>query len=1660
MPTIGEFNFGVGIDWTRFDREIQSAPQRLAQAERSMVIRPTVDTRALQQFEQQATRLQQRIANFTIRPTVDTKNAQQSFQVFERMEAKARELESRPIRVSVTSNAAEINRDFDRMAAGARAVGQVGFRIRASIDGGKETEGEIEGLNAALRGVKANERLSIAVDVRDADHANQVLQRTNRELAAARTRGANVALDINTTGIGVPQSQREALTRAALGGAARGVLQGTGVGQGAILGAGFGAAAVAAAGATAAVAEFVQAVGGATAAGIQYNANLQDTVNAYEVYTKSTESAAAAIQNLRRLAAISRATEPQTLAAGQQFLATTGGDTARAQELVRLTVLLSEARPNLPFERISQAMQQLTSGDFRAFEDGANVAFGTVNQLVKQGYTGMELYRKAVEAAGGSEELLEKNAKNFNAQLTTLTSTAARLNAAFGRGLFEQVTQGLTALNNIISAGGTAWDDYAEKVGRALGAVASAPFKGLPGAGTIGTQAASLANAAAVAAKAASDRDKALAAGTTPGTPREVARAQLNVAIDEQSGKLAQQKTLLEQLERQLHANAAAAARVTQEYQTQITPLQNQLARLQLPLPGVEAPLRQARLGSANAALRLEQAQPDVNVRAEVAGAEVVLQHEQAILDIKHRRAEMAEQLGQIEQGIAQKTAEISIRAAERELAAKQERFRGAQEARQDALTEAREGARGSQEGRADDINLLRERARDAQEARRAELEGLRDAATARQEASRDSIDALRDQITAQQDARASARETIQDEISLRNEQRQAARDTFQEIADAAREAYRQEREAADDANREFQDGLRDRIEALQDADREAGRRAQRQSAAERELAAFDKSERDRSRAESLNDARQAIGRARTGSQFREAVDRFRDIQRQQAADEKREQLEERIRKEKEAEERASLQRQDQIRNLERQARDAQRAFDQEQREQDRAFQQDERARQQEERAQARADREQDRADKVTLRQLELEDRAARKTEQAELLAAQREAHDQEVRDRRELIELERSNRGLDTGDQDAIRAAEKSDREQTRAENAAIREQEQADRIQTRAENAEIRAEQEQIAQRRQEIADAAAQIDLANDQARLERLKEQFALEEARLKLRERLEAATNVPALAQATAGQVLADNVLKLAEGVKAVQDAVTAIASLDIETRIANLQVQMQEALAPIEARSLEIQAQVAQAKSDIDVIEQRMQDLRREASELMSGGGAVAETGDSGEASMNPIQRAQAMAGNVVKGIVDFFTSDQSAANGFNKLVMDMMGAGEAAAETQSPSKRTERMAADIAAGIWGENGLPAQQQAVNDALTSLIQGMWIAGAGQADLVITEIVDRFGGSSESSLPPKIVATGPAVGAALGQAMQDGWANGGYQGVDAVLEEISRRFARVDEYIDTPEARRAVGIGIQNLFGGPVVGQAFQVVNQYFETYGWNAASKWIDGFNQSIAQQFRGPAVSGGGGGGQINSSGGVGSSAYGPASPTGGGGSGSGVKPGQEDLDYYLVVQKGYDLGSQEYRDEFNRLVNDIYNKGLLPPSDMPVTGRAFGGMIGRGGMARINENPWSPGEIWKGRDGSQYLLSNKNASIIPLDSGAAAGGSTAAGAMGTGPVSVNLIIGKDAISITGGDALGIDHPVLQEFATEIFGSFSEMMLAHSKYAPTRSDRTAAGGR
>lgn len=752
-------------------------------------------------------------------------------------------------------------------------------------------------------------------------------------------------------------------------GALRGLVAGSGVGGNLLIGAGVGAGAAGALAAAVAVERLTVALKDGVAAGIEYNSRLEQLTNTFIQETGSTDKAAQAIAGLRQLATTSPFKESQVLGAGESFIRVAQGDVGRMQQLVTLTTALAAAKPQLGFEGASAAIQQLISGDYRAFEDRTNITFGTVRELAAQGATGMELFTKAVERAGGSLELLQRNATTFQARTTTLQSNIEALGGAFTKPAFDALSGDIDRTNKAIAENKNEWLLAAGALGRYI-----TLFTQISGGGA-GIFALPEATRQALEETQRRRQAPPAAANTPLEAFQTQRRADVQAAGSDLENQLNVQQRALEEIQRQHQANAASAAQITAQYETQAIPLRNALALLQQGNLALQAQALSAQRVQASITGRREQALGSIDVRADVARSNVLIDAGERQARIRQQQAEIGERAAARASAAQDRAAEAAIRGQERVVQGLQREIQARQEARQDALEAARE------------------------------------VADAEAQARRDALDGLQEQIRARREAASDAVEAV------REEQR------------AREQAYQDALRGTERVHQAQQDAARDAIEALQEQARAADRAAQealRNSAAQRALTALDESERRRGQAQSLAAAQRAVREATTFSGRRDAQDRLEEVKHQISVENRRIALEKKIAAEKEAADKASEARQDVIRTAEQKAREADREYQRTRdaqedahrtlveaqaaanREADKAEHAAERAEDAQVREQEKADRAADRAAQQALLDQEKADRAAARADQAALQGAQDSL--QAARDHQADVQRERQD--------------------------------------------------------------------------------------------------------------------------------------------------------------------------------------------------------------------------------------------------------------------------------------------------------------------------------------------------------------------------------------------------------------------------------------------------------------------------------------------------------------------------------------------------------------------------------------------------------------------------------------------------------------------------
>jgi hypothetical protein len=1106
----------------------------------------------LQQLQQSARQSAQQVQAAFRSASVNV-NTQQAQAAVAQLGQQVRAVQQGSSTITIRAEVGQATQSIERLSATARALGDARLNLTVRADGSQQAEQGINRVAAALRAARAGERINVQVRAEGADAADAAIRRLTADVDAAKAAGARVAINVATTG-----------TQGAAGGfgqqAAGGFVQ--------QLTPGLSTAPAVAAGVVAgqAVERLAHAMVDGVQASIAYNARLEQTTNTFEHFTGSAAGAASAIAGLRQLAQVSPFGEAPVLAAGAAFIRVSGGDVQRMQDLTELTVTLAAAHPERGFEEMQQAIQQLISGDYRAFEDRTNIAFGTVRRLAQQGASGMELYRKAVEAAGGSQELLEKNAATFQARLTTLQSSAASLNAAIGRGLFAGLSDDIGQANEALAKHQAAWNAVAEAIGRALP-------RGLAGSpvGNFGNALGVSAAATAGAGQALENRGVGALQGETGGASRQrtVDIQATQTELDKQTAALSEQKARLEDIQRANHQVQLEAARVTEEYNKQLAPLRQQVARETAPAFGLESKTAQDEIAVVQARQRLQIAQGPPEQVAAAQGALAQAEAERDVIALRQQRAQIAVDIGAQEQRIAQQTAEIAIRAEERQIQGMQQRAEAASDARRVA------------------IDALRDEQSAAQEVRRDRLEGLQDEIRAHGEARQAALEALRDEAQAARQTRQDELEGIQETIRARRESVSDARDTQQEVERQASEAFSDREHAADRAHSSVMEGYRDEIDSLQQqaqASREIGR-----SRAEQALAALDASEREYQIQQRLNDARRAVGEATTLRGQLDARRNLASVEHAIGVERQRAELQDRIDKEKEAQQRRQADIQEKVAAVERQAR-----------EEDRRYQHDKDAREEAERVRVRAQQDADRA----------ADRAEKQRERQEDVQVRAQEQANRVQDRAEqaaLQQAERAARAADQADQQRLREQQRGDAEAQRAEQRQLQAEERAAREADRADALAIRQAQQGLQGRREGIADQNTAGDLERERQHLQNMKEIAAAEQAILDARIKLADLKNPFAVGVATGELNLAQVIADLDKDLQTVINLTNAIKTAPTREQIFNLEQQQAVAQQAIQIKQDNLARQIAQAQVEIDTLTKRTDDLQAQIDFLKSG---------------------------------------------------------------------------------------------------------------------------------------------------------------------------------------------------------------------------------------------------------------------------------------------------------------------------------------------------------------------------------------------------------------------------------------------------------------------
>ena len=1060
---LGGFEFTVGADVSPAQRSIQQLVQRAQQAGRQVEtafggqIRPDIRTaeqayQRLRQVAEQATR-----STATIRPQVDTRQAEAGF---ERLGRAARAASERAAAITVRADVSEAQHGLETLVGRARAVANTRINLTANVNGIRQTEQAVERMARALRNARAGETINLNVRAESVERADLAVKRLEADINRAKAAGARVNVNVvtNQQGRGFAGQVAGGFIQQATPGLATGAAAAVGV--------------IAAQQLQATTSALTQAMTAGIQTGIRYNAALEQSSVQLGVFLGSAEASTEALRRLQRIAEQTPFSFNEISQAAASFAQVAGGNIDRLERLVELATQLAAVNPQEGIGGATFALREALSGDFTSIVERFRVSRADIQQIRQLGLSGEELAAALVKAAGGSKQLSDAMSETFEGRVAKASEIIDKLAGAASKPLFGALS---TSLKEFIDL----FDRNASKIERLAAILGAVPVRGAQALIAAGG------NVPVAVAVAASGPPISRAAPTPPPeslSPGEQQRQARIAAAQREAdaARAAHQKQLddIKKIEQQLEANARAAREITERYEEQLRPLEAQRRLLDAQIQANQAQGREI-------AARARAAEGPVEARAQNAAAAVLLDHERQLLEIRHRRAEISEQLAEAEQAAANRAAEAAIRAAETALNAARQRAQAEREARQEVL-----------EG-------LREEIRGRQEARQAALEGMREYIQAIQEARREALDAIREEIAARQEARREAIDGLREQIEERRRVYDVDREGVQEARQAAQEAFAEQERLAERAHSRSQERYADQIQALRD---QLDVRRE-QSAAQQELAAFERAENARQRAQTIASAERNVLQARTGRARADALQRLAEIRAQATADAKREEIQERIRREQEAEARRREAIQQKIAELERKARQEDREYQRDRDARREAFEAQQRAQQAADRAEEKAERERRRAEDAQVRALEKADREATKREQAEIRAA------------------EKADREQTKAENAAIRAAEQAARAQDRAEQAQLREAERAAREADRAAERELREQERAVAAQREELQARLAAQEEERAVAALGRLREQSELEKRILDNRQRTLELIDIRQKAQAEFDRIL-------------------------------------------------------------------------------------------------------------------------------------------------------------------------------------------------------------------------------------------------------------------------------------------------------------------------------------------------------------------------------------------------------------------------------------------------------------------------------------------------------------------------------------------------------
>ena len=1206
------YTVNLGLNAQNLESNLRGAEETLRRATRGQVINLSVrldesdSLRALQRLEGPLREAERRGVKIGV--TLDTEGAKKDAEKFKR---EMEDRERGKIKYTVTTEGAQTT------AAQLRQLDDIGRRIsgrpitfQMEVDAGSARA--VERFRQQLQLLQAGDNATIHLKG-NAQQIDATVRHVEKELNDLRRKDVTVNITAD------PRSFSH-MIQGILGGAGRGFIAGSGLGGSLLVGAGALTAQTAPILAAAvAMQTLTQATGAALQASIEHNRVLEQQVITFQHLTGSASKASQVMQDLRRLADISPFGDQEVLASGQAFLRVSAGDIDRAKELTELTVALAAAHPELGFEAMQLAIQQLVSGDYRAFEDRTNIAIGTVRELAKSGLSGMELYRAAVEKAGGSVELLNKQNQTFEARITATQSAVQGIVGALGEGLFRGMSSALGEINRVLVDNRQGWESVARAIGQAGNVIDGQISKYKPFIDLLvevgkafaiieraqqrrqdqarGPE--SLRTPAFVVQPSDEDKQAAIAARDA----RIAAQKAVQSEIDKTTGELAKQNQVVKEQERAYKSIQLAILAITTEHEKQLIPLRAQIQAIEQMNVALERQQTFNTLSLTGAQQRLEDAKGPPEERADAAGTLALAELERDLIQIRHRRAEMTEEVAEREIAASRRIRAAAIDAQEAAVDKLRQEHQANQDVRNAALERLREEVRAQQEARNVALERLREEIRAHQEARQVALESLREQIRAQQEARQEALEGLREEIRARQEARNLALEAVRAEIEARREAYQQARDAQRELLEEQERAYQRAARAEDERHRQQSEARRREIELLRARDADL-RRQEQELPAERELRAVEAANRERQRAISIAQAERNVLQARTGRERADALSRLRELQAQQEMDRQREAAQERLRQQQEARDRAQQARQERIQQLEQQAREEDRRYEEQKRVRDEQHRQQQERIQAQQREEDRAEKERQRQEDARVRELERQNKEAERAEAAQIREAEKADREQRKAEEAAIRAAEAAARAADRADQAKLREEERASKELERQENAAVRERERADREADRAEQARIRAEEARLAEARRAEEARRRSEDEAKDERRLQRIKEANEAELKVLEARERILSIQDKNAIAAATRDATLFQIIGQTLDNAQKAKDLMDQLTTLGWRAEIERVEADMAIKLAALEVRAKEMNLAVETARKTVSDLEARIEKLKRELAAL------------------------------------------------------------------------------------------------------------------------------------------------------------------------------------------------------------------------------------------------------------------------------------------------------------------------------------------------------------------------------------------------------------------------------------------------------------------------